>query len=203
MQTRVRLPRAQRREQIVRTAAAAFLVGGYDKTSMDDIARAAGVTRLIVYRIFESKEALYTAVLMAVLDDLATTFDAGGEHAPAHGESVASLLLAVARRRPDGFRLLWRHTSNQPEFVELFEIFKAGATDYAVTLLAPQIRDGTIQRWAAASLVSHMHESICLWLDDGDAARDEQFLRMLTGGVRAMVAVWIDALGAPGVDGAP
>src|SRR3954454_23986095 len=73
-----RLPRAQRRDQIVRAAATAFLTGGYDKTSMEDVARAAGVTRLIVYRIFESKELLYLAVLNAVVDEVAIGFEAGG-----------------------------------------------------------------------------------------------------------------------------
>ncbi|MEO5723835.1 MAG: helix-turn-helix domain-containing protein, partial [Ilumatobacteraceae bacterium] len=49
-----RLPRAQRREQIMVAAASAFVRTGFDATSMDDVARAAGITRLIVYRIFES-----------------------------------------------------------------------------------------------------------------------------------------------------
>ena len=63
-----RLPRSERREQIIRAAAGVFVGGGFEGTSVDDVARAAGVTRLIVYRIFESKEALYQAVLQSVID---------------------------------------------------------------------------------------------------------------------------------------
>lgn len=159
---------------------------------MEDVARAAGVTRLIVYRIFESKEALYLAVLSEVLDDIAASFEFGV--APEEFErrqSIAVILLGIARRHPDGFRLLWRHTSNQAEFSELFSLFKSAATDYAVALLATSIPDPTINRWAAESLVSHLYESICLWLDRSGPERDGEFLRLLTDGVRAMVSVWV------------
>ena len=70
-----RLPRDERRAQLVRCAAAVFVRGGFDATSMDDVAREAGVTRLIVYRIFPSKEDLYRAVLDAVLIDTAEAVD--------------------------------------------------------------------------------------------------------------------------------
>lgn len=186
----VRLPRVERRAQIVESAARAFLTAGYEKTSMEDVARAAGVTRLIVYRIFESKEALYLAVLTAVLDDLAAEFEPGPAAASAGDRGIATMLLGIARRHPDGFRLLWRHTSNQPEFHELFVLFKAAATDFAVALIADVSPDPMIVRWAAESVVSHVYESICAWLDGGDAAADQQFLRMLGSGMRAMVIAW-------------
>ena len=51
---------------------------------MDDVAAAAGITRLIVYRHFPSKEALYVAVLEGVRDRLAEETVASfgrGEHA--------------------------------------------------------------------------------------------------------------------------
>ncbi len=114
-------PRAARREQLLRAAAAAFLTAGYEKTSMEDVAKAAGVTRLIVYRIFESKEALYLAVIAAVLDDIVEQFEPRPQPMPvAERSSIAAMLLGVARRQPTASGLLWRHTSNQPEFHELF-----------------------------------------------------------------------------------
>ncbi|HEY4267138.1 MAG TPA: helix-turn-helix domain-containing protein [Galbitalea sp.] len=174
----------------MQAAARAFLNAGYEKTSMEDVAQAAGVTRLIVYRIFESKEALYLAVLTTVIDDIALRFIDREQIQAAPRESVAVNLLGAARAHPDGFRLLWRHASNQAEFSELFGMFKAAATEYGMALIAAAITDPTMQRWAAASLVSHLYESICLWLDRGDAARDEQFLLMLTEGVKEMVRRW-------------
>jgi len=159
---------------------------------MDDVAKSAGVTRLIVYRIFESKEQLYLAVIAAVLDDLAEQFDPDRTPMPVEERTtIAGMLLAIARRHPDGFRLLWRHTSNQPEFHELFTLFKGEATEYAVGLIKEISTNPVIVRWAAESVVSHLYESICLWLDNGDPTLDDEFLRMLGDGVRAMVMSWI------------
>lgn len=191
--TAVRLPRAERRVQIVDAAARAFLSAGYDKTSMEDVARSAGVTRLIVYRIFDSKQALYLAVLTVVLDDMAQEFERGPEAMAGERPTVATVLLGIARRHPDGFRLLWRHTSNQPEFAELFLVFRAAATDFAQTLIADVSSDPILLRWAAESVVSHVYESICVWLDSGHASADQQFLKMFGDGLRGMVTAWIEA----------
>lgn len=194
-----RLPRAERREQIARTAAKVFVRGGFDGASMDDVAREAGVTRLIVYRIFESKEDLYRAVLELVIDDVATTFPgplAGPLAAPGtdpgRDDSIAGLLLGVARRHPDGFRLLWRHAAHEPPFREVAALFKMAVTDYAIALFEPSMHDATIRRWAAESVVSHLYESVCLWLDDGDPLRDDEFLDLITAGIRSMVTRWIE-----------
>ncbi|TPW12877.1 MAG: TetR family transcriptional regulator [Acidimicrobiaceae bacterium] len=161
-----RMPRAERREQIARTAATVFVCGGFDGTSMDDVAREAGVTRLIVYRIFESKEELYRAVLDLVIDDLAA------------------------------FRLLWRHAAHEPAFREVAALFKRAVTDHAIVLIEPAMSDPTLRRWAAESVVSHLYESVCLWLDDGDIARDDEFVVLITEGIRAMVIRWIELAGA-------
>ena len=68
-----RLPRAERREVILRSAAQLFGRRGYAAASMEDIAAAAGVTKLILYRHFASKADLYRAVLQRVADQLKQT----------------------------------------------------------------------------------------------------------------------------------
>ena len=70
-------PRAERQAAILQGAAAAFARSGYAATSMEEIAAASGITKLIVYRHFDSKEALYRAVLQRVFDRLAEEFLAG------------------------------------------------------------------------------------------------------------------------------
>jgi AcrR family transcriptional regulator len=189
--TMTRLPRAERRDQIIRAAAGVFVGGGFDGTSMDDVARAAGVTRLIVYRIFESKEALYQAVLQSVIDELKLRFDVREIHGLPR-DAIAATLLTVARNHPDGFRLLWRHAAHEQAFSGFARSFRASVTEYAGTLLDPGLADPTLRRWAAESIVAHLYESICLWLDHGSRARDAEFLELLTGGIRATIAQWAD-----------
>src|SRR5215468_11017492 len=58
-----RMRRAERREQILAAATRAFARSGFAATGLDDVAAEAGITRVILYRHFESKTDLYQAVL--------------------------------------------------------------------------------------------------------------------------------------------
>ena len=97
-----RLLRSEERQaQILLAASRAFARGGYAATSMDDVASEAGITRLIVYRHFASKEVLYRAVLTAVADRLRDEFQAGTSQ-PGHDDQrwIHRMMLAVATREP-------------------------------------------------------------------------------------------------------
>ncbi|MGI8457675.1 MAG: TetR/AcrR family transcriptional regulator [Propionibacteriaceae bacterium] len=62
--TRVaRLPRDQRRAQLLDAANEVFTTHGYHASAMDDIAEAAGVSKPVLYQHFESKLELYFALL--------------------------------------------------------------------------------------------------------------------------------------------
>jgi len=65
------LDRAARRETILRGAAAAFAEKGYAGTSMEDVAAAAGITKLIVYRHFSSKEEIFEAAVLEPVERMA------------------------------------------------------------------------------------------------------------------------------------
>ena len=58
-----RLPRDERVEQLLDIAQKVFAEHGFDGTSIEQIARAAGVSRPIVYEHFGSKDGIYLACL--------------------------------------------------------------------------------------------------------------------------------------------
>ena len=58
-----RLPVAERREQLLTAAQAIALERGFHAVSIDGVARACGVTRPVVYGVFEDRTALLTALL--------------------------------------------------------------------------------------------------------------------------------------------
>ncbi|MDW3212563.1 MAG: TetR/AcrR family transcriptional regulator [Ilumatobacteraceae bacterium] len=182
----VRLPRAERRAQLIGAAASAFLERGYDGTSVESVAAQAGVTRLIVYRNFDGKEALYRAVLNSVTERLRVEFDDD------RTTEIAARLLRVAREQPDAFRLLWRHARHEPAFAAEAEMFRLVAGEYADAIIVRYIADPRYRRWSAAVVVDHLHEGICTWLDIGDPALDDEFAERLRAGVRALVAAWSD-----------
>ncbi|MCW2812178.1 MAG: putative TetR family transcriptional regulator [Friedmanniella sp.] len=59
----VRMPRDQRRAQLLEAANDVFTTRGYHAAAMDDIAEAAGVSKPVLYQHFGSKLDLYLALL--------------------------------------------------------------------------------------------------------------------------------------------
>lgn len=81
----LRLPAAERREQLLTTSLLVFARDGYHGTSMNDVADAAGVTKPVLYQHFDSKHDLYLALLEDNGDKLAdiiakATSEADGPH---------------------------------------------------------------------------------------------------------------------------
>ena len=108
---------------------------------MEDVAAASGITKLIVYRHFESKEELYRAVLTRVSDRLAEEF-AGALESERPGGVGARALLTVAREDPDGFVLLWRHAAREPQFADYAAAQRAQAVAVARSLRRRRRRRG-------------------------------------------------------------
>src|ERR1700722_2705426 len=143
------LPRAQRRQVILSGAARAFASGGFDATSMEDIAVGAGVTKLIVYRHFDSKEDLYRAILEEVSgrlgDEVRSAMDRDRRNRR-HG-IFGPAFLAVARQDPEGFRLLWKHSSREPRFARYSADVRGASVDFARSRLRQRV-DGPLVEWA-------------------------------------------------------
>lgn len=191
MSPSARLPRAARQAQLIGAAASAFLAGGFERTSMEDIAREAGVSRLIVYRNFASKEDLYRQVLRRVLVDLGAAFS-GLSFDDVADRGAATVVLPVARAHPDAFRLLWRDAWHRPPFEDLANEFRTYVTVYARAILRSFIADETRLDWAARSAGAHLVDAICNWLDQGDPGRDAEAAATISAGLRALAAAWSD-----------
>lgn len=65
-----RMPREQRRAQLLDAASEVFTQKGYHSAAMDDIAEAAGVSKPVLYQHFSSKLDLYLALLDQACDRL-------------------------------------------------------------------------------------------------------------------------------------
>ncbi|MGH9098361.1 MAG: TetR/AcrR family transcriptional regulator, partial [Acidimicrobiales bacterium] len=136
----------ERYAQVLRAAATAFARGGFAATSMEDVAAEAGITRLIVYRHFASKEALYRAILTAVADRLRDEFQAGTSR-PGHDdlEWIHRMMLAVARENPDGFRLLMVHAAREPQFVVHHDEWEAKSRAVADAMIGDRLVDPALK----------------------------------------------------------
>lgn len=65
-----RLPRDERRLQLLAAASEVFVTRGYHASGMDEISEVAGVSKPVLYQHFPSKLDLYVAVLQNYVDSL-------------------------------------------------------------------------------------------------------------------------------------
>jgi len=187
------LPREERRAQILQAAARAFADGGYAATSMEDVAAAAGVTKLIVYRHFESKEELYGAILDSVSTRLKAEWTAAmALPLPQRRGGTVRALLRVAREDPDGYRLLIFHAPRESQFEKQAFGYWEEAVAGVDELLGPHVREPAVRPWVVPSVMGFLLHSVLLWLDAGKPSDDEVFVEQATAGLHAMVSTWTD-----------
>src|SRR5438046_10737013 len=77
-----RVPREVRRTQLLELAEELFMEKGYGGFSIDDLCRAAGVSRPIVYEHFGSKDGLYVACLRSIRAEFEHALLAAAANAP-------------------------------------------------------------------------------------------------------------------------
>lgn len=181
----VRMPRTERREQILVAATAAFAGAGFSATSLDDIAREARVSRAILYRHFESKVDLYRAVL-----DRARTRLAAATESPEFSAASVDGLLAAAADDPGGFRLLFQHAAREPQFRAEMDRFRVDMVTLAHRQLSRVIGDRVWAQWAAELAPTVAIEAVLAWLDAGQPDPEEA-----AGRVRQAINGVIEAAG--------
>jgi AcrR family transcriptional regulator len=161
--------REQTAQRILDGAAAAFAKGGYAGTSMEEIAAAAGVSKLLLYRDFAGKKAVLERTLARL-----------NERVPAEASNRAlRSMIAAARSDPDGFTLLFRHAAREPEFAGYVAELNAQSVRSAEELMRRIDPDPMMRRWAAEMTVGITYQSIITWLEHGDPARDDEFFERL------------------------
>ena len=101
---------AERREQLITIARAAFAELGFDGTSVEEIAARAQVSKPIVYEHFGGKEGLYAVVVDREVQNLLTMMRAALEQGSSRQllEQAAVSLLDYIEQNPEGFRILVR-----------------------------------------------------------------------------------------------
>lgn len=152
---RVRLDNDARRAQLVALATHAFSERSYDEVSIDDLARAAGISKGLLYHYFPTKRDLYVAGLTATADELiARTLAAATIDLPPLERMKAALdayLETVSRHARPFVALMRGGVGSDPQVATVIEhvrqafvdqlLERAGGTPLAgMTLDDPRVR---------------------------------------------------------------
>jgi AcrR family transcriptional regulator len=112
---RVRMTRAERREQLIDVARALFAERGLDGTAVEEIAARAKVSKPVVYEHFGGKEGLYAVVVDREVQTLRGAIRTALTTASTSPRGLIELgtlaLLDYIDGHPDGFKILSRDSS--------------------------------------------------------------------------------------------
>jgi AcrR family transcriptional regulator len=133
-----RLPAAERRELILAAAGQLYGERGYARVTLDEIAAAAGVTKPMLYRHFDSKKALYLALLERHRDDLPRFFERVPRDLPFEErvEAILEAWFAYVSEHGYAWRMIFRDSGGDAEIYA----FRHANQDRAREVLAGFVR---------------------------------------------------------------
>jgi TetR/AcrR family transcriptional regulator len=125
---------------------------GVRRANVDDVARAAGVSRSTLYRRYPSKDALLEAVLLLQYDEFLTELDRVAADLPPRQAVVECFVrgLALTREIP----LLARLSESEPEVITGM----GSGSHAALILVATERVAGTLRRSGATMPDEDLHE---------------------------------------------
>jgi AcrR family transcriptional regulator len=112
---KARLPRDERRAQLLSAALEVFTAAGYHSAAMDEIADRAGVSKPVLYQHFPSKLDLYLAVLDTHIDSLVFAIQRAIQSTPDNAKRVQATIGAYfdfIEAEGEAFRLLFESDMN-------------------------------------------------------------------------------------------
>lgn len=168
-----RVPRAVRERQILAIAEELFAERGFQGTSMDELARRAGVSKPVIYGLVASKEELYRRLFEQAADELAASV---AEAATAHRGDLEAQLRETAIaffRFIEGHRGAWAmlYASDGGPLMTYVGGIRARQARFVVSLLEERAAEsGAVldehQAEVAAFALNGAYEALAHWWRD-------------------------------------
>ena len=181
-----RMPRRERRAQLLESALGVFVAQGYHSAAMDDIADRAGVSKPVLYQHFPGKLDLYLALLDASCDQiidncrvaLASTSDNKARVA-----ATMDVFYSYVAAEEGAFRLVFESDlTSEPAVSERVD----RVTTECAAMIAEVIETDTglpdeASRLLAVSLVGMAQVSARFWLRDGGEIPQDTAAALVAG----------------------
>ena len=178
-----------RREQLLEIGAEMFSTRAYDEVEVGDVAKAAGVSRGLLYHYFPGKRAFYAAIVKAHADELArvTETDVKGLDAL---RGVIDAYFDYAEQHESGYRAMHRGApSADPTIRAIIDRSLELHASRLLSVLPEAMRSSATARVTVDGWVSFVL-NVCLdWLDNREI--DREWLREIC--IDALVAALIKA----------
>jgi AcrR family transcriptional regulator len=151
-------------DRIVDATLACIARFGLAKTTVDDVARAAGVSRATLYRVFPGKQPLLEAVVRREVGRLATTLALAADATDSLDDALVALIVAGARHLESHDALVTVLAHEGETLLPYLTFDGAGRTlaragELLAPLLAPYVGDDRAVRageWVARTALAYL-----------------------------------------------
>lgn len=170
-----RLPRSERRQQLLEVATETFAENGYHPTSMDMVAENAGVSKPVLYQHFASKQELYYAIVDSAANDLLTVlYEAllSTEDNRARVEVTMSTYFTFVAEHRNKFILLFESDSYEPQVLARLQEFRQRTAEGVAEVIESYTVLDPAESMLAAQAVTGMAEHIARRIVSGDHTTD-------------------------------
>jgi AcrR family transcriptional regulator len=181
-----RMPRRERRAQLLASALEVFVAQGYHAAAMDEIAERAGVSKPVLYQHFPGKLELYLALLDASSDTIIEDCRQALASTQDNKQRVAAAIdafYAYVDSESGAFRLVFESDlTNEPAVRAQLD----RVTHECADMIAHVIHDdtglpGDASRLLAVSLVGMAQVSSRFWLAEGSGVPREEAVALVAG----------------------
>lgn len=164
-----RLTSNERREQLLRVASTLFSQTGYDATTMDQVAQAAGVTKPLLYQHFDSKHALYEEIVTTAANSLLAQLALAASPQASPREKVErglSVFFSLIASDDASYRLLLT-TSTDEDIAHHLDLVEHHIIEFVDPLIDAGLEDDH-RRLLAAAVVGTAKSVVVHWLETTD-----------------------------------
>jgi AcrR family transcriptional regulator len=166
-----RLPRDERRGQLLQAASEVFVERGYHAAGMDEIADRAGVSKPVLYQHFSSKLELYLAVLAKHVENLVSGVRQALRTTTDNRQRLRAAVQAFfdfIEHDSQGYRLIFENDYvTEPQVAAQVKVATEACTDAVADLIS---HDSGLEahraRMIAVSLVAISVDSARYWLNN-------------------------------------
>ncbi len=182
--TAPRLPRPERRKQLLDSALRVFARQGYHETSMNAVANEAGVTKPVLYQHFASKREMYSDLLRITADRLAdaitqTRLDLGAEDTRSKIEAGYLGFFRFFDGVPDAFSVLYGPSLGHDQ--ELRHVAQRVQEEFAARMatLISEVghEEAIIMAWGLNGLIEGLIRN---WMHEGRRRSAEEMAALAT-----------------------
>lgn len=178
--------RRARKAEFIKEAAKVFLDLGLRDATMDDVAGQLGVSKVVVYRYFASKEDLVDSILENMTTKLLEQ-----DRLPFAGYITAlRRTTRVAREDPAAFLLLARDAKFDPVFSYHHDAVWRGVAERLVQAYLDLGMTDDFARMSGEAMMAYILNIQVYWIEHGSAERDEEFEAWAAAGVQALDVQW-------------